>query len=237
MMAVAACSGAMVMAMAAPAFADSVAGGAAAGSPGLISGNTVQLPAQVPVNVCGNTVNVVGLLNPAVGNRCAGEGRGLSAEAPGGTSADAGGGASADGGGQDAPGVLSGNGVQLPVRLPVNVSGNSVNVVGVGDAAVGNESAHTPQDRPTVPDGHDRPGPPVKRAPEPTPPPAATTPAPRPAEPGHFTGTLARTGADGTVPALVGGAALVLGGAAVYRRFRPPAACPPAGSARRDAGR
>ena len=40
-------------------------------SPGVLSGNTVQVPVDVPVNVCGNTVNVVGLLNPAVGNSCA----------------------------------------------------------------------------------------------------------------------------------------------------------------------
>ncbi len=30
----------------------------------------VQVPVHVPVNVCGNTVNIVGLLNPAVGNEC-----------------------------------------------------------------------------------------------------------------------------------------------------------------------
>ncbi|MFJ8862831.1 chaplin family protein [Streptomyces sp. NPDC102451] len=42
--------------------------GAAVGSPGVISGNVVQVPVHVPVNVVGNTVNVVGLLNPAFGN-------------------------------------------------------------------------------------------------------------------------------------------------------------------------
>ncbi|WP_442973844.1 chaplin [Saccharothrix sp. ST-888] len=26
---------------------------------------------HVPVNVCGNTVNVIGLMNPAAGNSCA----------------------------------------------------------------------------------------------------------------------------------------------------------------------
>ncbi|ESU46058.1 hypothetical protein P376_5962 [Streptomyces sp. HCCB10043] len=26
---------------------------------------------HVPVNVCGNTINVIGLLNPAFGNTCA----------------------------------------------------------------------------------------------------------------------------------------------------------------------
>ncbi|MFJ3706374.1 MULTISPECIES: chaplin family protein [unclassified Streptomyces] len=42
--------------------------GTAVGSPGVASGNLVQVPVNVPVNVVGNTVNVVGLLNPAFGN-------------------------------------------------------------------------------------------------------------------------------------------------------------------------
>ncbi|MGW5049460.1 chaplin [Streptomyces griseoluteus] len=55
---------------AAPAFADAGAEGAAIGSPGVLSGNVVQLPIHIPVNVCGNTVNVIALLNPAFGNAC-----------------------------------------------------------------------------------------------------------------------------------------------------------------------
>ncbi|MEU1145667.1 chaplin [Streptomyces sp. NPDC005863] len=42
----------------------------AAHSPGLLSGNVIQVPVNVDLNLCGNTVNVVGLLNPAVGNKC-----------------------------------------------------------------------------------------------------------------------------------------------------------------------
>ena len=52
------------------AAADSDAHGAAAHSPGVLSGNVVQVPVHIPVNVCGNTVNVIGLLNPAFGNTC-----------------------------------------------------------------------------------------------------------------------------------------------------------------------
>lgn len=44
--------------------------GTATGSPGLLSGNVVQVPVDIPVNACGNTLNVVGLLNPAAGNTC-----------------------------------------------------------------------------------------------------------------------------------------------------------------------
>ncbi|WP_437029715.1 chaplin ChpD [Streptomyces sp. enrichment culture] len=60
----------MALGMAAPAVADSGAQGAAIGSPGVLSGNVIQVPVHVPVNVCGNTVNVIGLLNPAFGNVC-----------------------------------------------------------------------------------------------------------------------------------------------------------------------
>ncbi|MFC8201785.1 chaplin [Streptomyces sp. NPDC060006] len=60
----------MAMGMAAPAFADAEAEGAAVGSPGVLSGNVVQVPVHIPVNVCGNSINVIGLLNPAFGNKC-----------------------------------------------------------------------------------------------------------------------------------------------------------------------
>ncbi|MFB9466191.1 chaplin ChpG [Streptomyces cinereospinus] len=53
------------------AAADSGAQAAAAHSPGVLSGNVVQAPLHVPVNVCGNTVDIIGLLNPAFGNECA----------------------------------------------------------------------------------------------------------------------------------------------------------------------
>ncbi|MFE9627816.1 chaplin [Streptomyces sp. NPDC052016] len=53
------------------AAADSGANGLAEHSPGVVSGNVVQIPLHVPINVCGNTVNLVGLLNPAFGNSCA----------------------------------------------------------------------------------------------------------------------------------------------------------------------
>ncbi|MFH0174757.1 chaplin [Streptomyces cacaoi] len=52
------------------AAADSGANGVAEHSPGVLSGNVVQVPVHIPVNVCGNTINVVGLLNPAFGNTC-----------------------------------------------------------------------------------------------------------------------------------------------------------------------
>ncbi|MFJ5263185.1 chaplin [Streptomyces sp. NPDC088387] len=210
--AVAAASGAMAVAFpgqAAFAAGGSGADGSATGSPGLISGNTIQLPVHVPVNVCGNTVNVVGLLNPAAGNSCANksadEGKKKGAPA----------GAAARGAEQGSPGVLSGNGVQLPVHLPVNITGNSVNVVGVGNAATGNESVNNPG--PAKPEQPVRP---ERPEPRPTPPRHAPEPTTRPVTP-PAPSALAQTGAETTLPTAIGAGALVLGGAALYRRYRP----------------
>ncbi|MFE2532471.1 chaplin [Streptomyces sp. NPDC059371] len=61
----------MALGMAAPAFADSGAEGFAANSPGVLSGNVIQVPIHIPVNVCGNSINVIALLNPTIGNVCA----------------------------------------------------------------------------------------------------------------------------------------------------------------------
>ncbi|MER5931914.1 chaplin [Streptomyces sp. NPDC002054] len=65
-----AAAGSVLAAGAGVAVADAGAHGAAVGSPGVLSGNLVQVPVHVPVNVCGNTVNVIALLNPAFGNTC-----------------------------------------------------------------------------------------------------------------------------------------------------------------------
>jgi hypothetical protein len=69
--AVTAVASGLVLGGAGAAFATGAsAQGAAVGSPGVGSGNLIQVPVHVPVNACGNTVNVVGLLNPAFGNTC-----------------------------------------------------------------------------------------------------------------------------------------------------------------------
>ncbi|MFJ5926201.1 chaplin [Kitasatospora sp. NPDC092948] len=70
--AVAAATGGLLLAGAGVASAHGAhAEGAAVGSPGVLSGNLIQIPVHVPVNVCGNTISVIGLLNPAFGNSCA----------------------------------------------------------------------------------------------------------------------------------------------------------------------
>lgn len=60
----------MAMGMASPAFADSGATGIASGSPGVLSGNVIQIPVHVPMNACGNSVNLIAVLNHAFGNLC-----------------------------------------------------------------------------------------------------------------------------------------------------------------------
>ncbi|MEW2632225.1 chaplin [Streptomyces sp. NPDC048389] len=222
--------------------ADSGAHGSAVGSPGVLSGNGVQLPVHVPVNVCGNTVNVVGLLNPAVGNSCANVSQGGSGEngssggsgenggsggsggngggthgggsqgSQDGAGSHNGGGAHADGETAQSPGVLSGNGLQLPVDLPVNVSGNSVNVVGIGNPAIGNTSVND-SGRPPV---EEKPATPPEVKPEQPAEQDEEAPAPKPAG-----ASLAHTGSDELAFAVPAGATMILGGLVLYRRFRP----------------
>lgn len=45
--------------------------GVTKGSPGIVSGNVIQVPIDIPLNVCGNTIDILlGILNPTFGNTC-----------------------------------------------------------------------------------------------------------------------------------------------------------------------
>ncbi|MFD5041309.1 chaplin [Streptomyces sp. NPDC058377] len=226
------------------AHADASADGVAANSPGVGSGNAVQVPVHVPVNLCGNTVNVIALLNPAFGNTCANVssgdqhgdehddayGDGHGDDAYGGGHGHHGSGASADGKAVGSPGVLSGNLAQAPVHVPVNACGNSVDVVGLLNPAFGNTCVNE--------SGHDHPPvePPVVEPPTvepptvvpptskpPVEPPVSEPPAQEPpANPGPNTPDtqLAQTGAGDIGMAAGASAALLLGGAVLMRRTR-----------------
>jgi hypothetical protein len=219
-----------VLASAGYAQADAAAEGDATGSPGVLSGNSVQVPVHVPVNACGNTINVIGLLNSVSGNACANV-SGPSADAsatrttgarPGrhagaaaeGTAASrsagsrSGGGAHAAGDTRGSAGVLSGNGLRLPLDLPLNVSGNAIGVVGVGNPSFGNTAVN--DDVPPAPPAH---------APIPAPP-AGVSDEVLPAESSPAAPALAHTGADGVGTAAAGSVALLLGGTVLYRRAR-----------------
>ncbi|MGW3564977.1 chaplin [Streptomyces sp. NPDC000941] len=44
--------------------------GQAVNSPGVVAGNEAQVPVFVPVNVCGNTVRAIGVMNQTFGTPC-----------------------------------------------------------------------------------------------------------------------------------------------------------------------
>jgi ChpA-C len=105
------------------AHADTSATGETSHSPGVGSGNLIQLPINAPINVCGNQLDVIGILDSVTGNSC--ENRG-------------GGSTSASGHSNGSPGVGSGNLIQVPINAPVNVCGNQLDVIGLGNSDAGN---------------------------------------------------------------------------------------------------
>ncbi|MFJ3817481.1 chaplin [Streptomyces sp. NPDC090056] len=201
------------------AYADSGASGAAVNSPGVASGNSVQVPVHVPVNACGNTVSVVGLLNPAMGNKCANVSGSGKPGTPGGAS-------SAGGHTSGSPGVGSGNNVQVPVDVPVNVCGNNVSVIGLLNPAAGNDCGNGVE--PTRPGNPETPETPVNPG-NPGNPGTPGTPGTDGGSntPGTHTGTtpraveeLAETGSGPLGVIVPAGAGLLLAGSLIYRRAR-----------------
>ncbi|MEU9439788.1 chaplin [Streptomyces sp. NPDC048304] len=62
---------ALVLSGAGLASAAADANGVAVNSPGVVSGNEIQAPVHVPVNLCGTTVSALfSLMNPSSGNAC-----------------------------------------------------------------------------------------------------------------------------------------------------------------------
>ncbi|MFD3827105.1 chaplin [Streptomyces sp. NPDC058625] len=217
LMTVAAASG-VIAAAGGLAHADSGTQGAAEGSPGVLSGNSLHAPVHAPVNVCGNTVDVVGVLNPSVGTSCANQG----GSAPSGH-----GGAQTGGHTAGSPGVASGNRIEAPVHVPVNVCGNSVDVIGLGNAALGSECANGGSGDQETPS---RPG--DRGEAEPATPSTPGEATPGGSAPGSRPGThsaarpqgdveLAATGSELPIGlALPVGAGALLAGVVLYRRAR-----------------
>lgn len=75
-------AGGMLLAAGGVASADAGAGAAAIGSPGVLSGNVVLIPVDVPVNACGDSLDALALLDPAFGVTCANLGAPTVADAP-----------------------------------------------------------------------------------------------------------------------------------------------------------
>jgi hypothetical protein len=44
--------------------------GVASDSPGVLSGNVIQIPIDIPINLCGNTLDILAFMNPTSGNTC-----------------------------------------------------------------------------------------------------------------------------------------------------------------------
>ncbi|MFE0808980.1 chaplin [Streptomyces sp. NPDC058794] len=236
-----------------PALADSHADGAAKNSPGVASGNAVQVPVDVPVNACGNTVDVIAALNPAFGNECenssdehtgdSGSGYGSDQDGGyGGSHADDVGtasGAVADGEAVGSPGVGSGNAAQVPVDVPVNLCGNTVDVIAALNPVFGNSCDQQQEEEPpgygeeeppppTTPPTEEKPPPPAEEEEPPpsgeeeTPPPAGeeeTPPSPHEEQPP----VLAETGSEAMAGMAAASAGLIAAGAILYRRSRPAA--------------
>jgi hypothetical protein len=226
------------------ASADSGAQGAASGSPGLLSGNTVQAPIDVPVNACGNTVDVAALANPVFGNHCGTTSRSARSANQADQSVAKG-----------SPGAVSGNAVDIPVHAPVNACGDTVDAVAALNPASGNScgvstvagQASTVDTPPQAPSRHahrpEVPSTPPPRVLHPDAPATASGPAPqmdrrtdRPMDrqtdqqanrqadrPTDL--RMAETGVGGRELGAVGAtsAALLLGGAMLYRRGVRPA--------------
>ncbi|MFE0206551.1 chaplin [Streptomyces sp. NPDC058985] len=229
-----------------PALADSQADGAAKNSPGVASGNALQAPVDVPVNACGNTIDVIAALNPAFGNECendsdeskkSGSGGDTSAESDtdasdadaSGTDASSTGGSGADASATavGSPGVGSGNALQLPIEVPLNLCGNTADLIAALNPVFGNECENRSEEPPGY--GEEEPPPPTTppTEEEPPPPPSEEEPLPPaeeektpPAPQTEQPPVLAETGSEGTLGAAAAGAVLIAGGAILYRRAR-----------------
>ncbi|MFF8945266.1 chaplin [Streptomyces sp. NPDC014864] len=167
-----------------PALADTFANGSSSGSPGVLSGNTVQAPIDVPVNACGNTVDVVAGLNPAFGNSCAGQANATATT--------------------DTP---------TPSTPPVR----STPEPGSGDEQPPAGDYHTlpaPTDKHSTPPGYGEPEP----GPTFPPPRGASMPPAEHMQP--HAPELAQTGAGALLATSAASAALIAGGAVLYRRAR-----------------
>ncbi|MFG3409855.1 chaplin [Streptomyces sp. NPDC048142] len=130
---------------------------------------------------------------------------------------DTGGGATAEGTAQGSPGILSGNAIQAPIDIPVNLCGNSVTIGGLLNPAFGNSCSNDAEVPPPPPEV-----PPV--APEtPVTPPVEQPPEANAPETQHFPQEqLAQTGGGGLELLIPAGAGLLLAGvgSVLYRRSR-----------------
>jgi len=92
---------------------------------GILNGNQIYVPVQVPINICGNGVGVLGV------------GAGISGACINGAAQDVDHEESARTedtlqASSDNDGILNGNQIYVPIQVPINICGNGVGVLGVG---------------------------------------------------------------------------------------------------------
>ncbi|CAM3443179.1 chaplin family protein [Stackebrandtia soli] len=90
-----------------------------AGNNGILNGNQLQAPIQIPINVCGNAIAVLGV---------------AGAGCDGGSSANLESGGLGDMVTAGNHGIGNGNQLQAPIQIPINVCGNAIAVLGVAGA-------------------------------------------------------------------------------------------------------
>ncbi|MFF2957209.1 chaplin [Kitasatospora sp. NPDC057965] len=150
-------TGSVLASTAGYAYAGAGAEGVAAGSPGVASGNSVQVPIEVPINACGNTVDVIGLLNPSYGNKCANVSGhpGGSAHVGGAQSGGASAGGAHTGGGQSGGAGASAGGAQAGgAQAGGGQAGSGAAGAAAGTAASGATAAGTATGSPGVISGN-----------------------------------------------------------------------------------
>ena len=140
-------------------------GGGAGGSGGILSGNNVNAPVSIPVDVCGVAIALLGEAN---------------AECIGGATTNVTDFPTRAGGGNAPGGILSGNNVNAPISIPVNVCGVSLAILGQANSSCAGGSFVNPpppvcqgprcgppvcRERCTPPVCHDRCTPPVCHGP------------------------------------------------------------------------
>src|SRR6266571_3168446 len=98
--------------------------GTSSGNFGILGGNQVHAPVQVPISITGNSIGLLGTASAA-------------SHGANGATAGGGAGAGAAGGTSDNFGIGSGNQVIPVLLIPIEVCGNGIAVLGTGDAACG----------------------------------------------------------------------------------------------------
>ncbi len=96
------------------------------GNVGILNGTQILVPVDVPVNVVGNAVSVLGVAHAA--------GSGVNKTESGKVTETTGGGKGIDQNSNGNVGVLNGTQVAAPINVPVNVCGNSLAILGLSNA-------------------------------------------------------------------------------------------------------